>query len=203
MTKLRTSVLPANERRAVTVDAVIALAAQGNPAQITTAAIAAAMGVTQGALFRHFADKDAIWAAVMETVTTRLLAEVDAAAAAHADPVAALRAMFMAHVEFAIAHPGVPRMLFAELQRAEATPAKQQTQVLMQAYGQRLRRLLAAAKAAHQVAADLDEEAAAMAFIGSIQGLLMQSLLAGDIRHMRRAAPAMQMLLGKAYGVRE
>lgn len=50
--------LSAEERRAVTVDTVVALAAEENPSEITTAAIAARMKVTQGALFRHFPSKD-------------------------------------------------------------------------------------------------------------------------------------------------
>ena len=50
--------LPANERRAITVDAVVELAAQQNPNEITTAAIAKHMGVSQGALFKHFSSKE-------------------------------------------------------------------------------------------------------------------------------------------------
>ena len=53
MTRIK---LPADERRAVVVEAVIALAATTNPADITTAQIAAHMGQTPGALFRHFTD---------------------------------------------------------------------------------------------------------------------------------------------------
>ncbi len=43
--------LPAEERRAVIVETVLVLAAEGNPSKITTAAIADRMGLTQGALF--------------------------------------------------------------------------------------------------------------------------------------------------------
>ena len=46
--------LPADERRAATVEAVVDLAAEQNPSDITTTAIAQRMGLTQGALFRHF-----------------------------------------------------------------------------------------------------------------------------------------------------
>jgi TetR/AcrR family transcriptional regulator len=66
--------LPADERRAVTVEAVVELAGSVNPSEITTAAIAKHMNLTQGALFRHFPTKDAIWQAVMEWVAERLLA---------------------------------------------------------------------------------------------------------------------------------
>ncbi|MFZ4802284.1 MAG: TetR/AcrR family transcriptional regulator, partial [Chlorobium sp.] len=58
--------LPAEQRRAVTVEAVIELAAEKNPASITTAEIAGRMQLTQGALFRHFPTKDALWQSVME-----------------------------------------------------------------------------------------------------------------------------------------
>ncbi|HHH6468850.1 TPA: TetR/AcrR family transcriptional regulator, partial [Escherichia coli] len=44
--------LPADERRAVTVESVVALAGSQNPSEITTAAIAKHMNLTQGALFR-------------------------------------------------------------------------------------------------------------------------------------------------------
>ena len=70
--------LPADERRTVTVEAVVALAGESNPAEITTSAIAKHMKLTQGALFRHFPTKDAIWQAVMEWVTTRLLHRIEA-----------------------------------------------------------------------------------------------------------------------------
>lgn len=65
--------LPADERRAATVEAVVDLAAEQNPSDITTTAIAQRMGLTQGALFRHFPTKDAILQAVMSWVTERLL----------------------------------------------------------------------------------------------------------------------------------
>ncbi len=71
--------LPADERRAVTVEAVIELAAQQNPSEITTAAIAKHMNVTQGSLFRHFANKEAILESVMNWVAKRLLARIDKA----------------------------------------------------------------------------------------------------------------------------
>ena len=52
------------ERRALAIDAVIDLASGMNPADITTAAISERMGLTQGALFRHFPTKDAVLQAV-------------------------------------------------------------------------------------------------------------------------------------------
>lgn len=181
--------LPAGERRAVTIEAVVELAGLQNPSEITTAAIAKHMNLTQGALFRHFSTKEAIWQAVMEWVAERLLARIDHSAHGIESPLTAMEAIFMSHIEFVAEHPGVPRMMFGELQRSESTPAKRMVQTLIQRYGERLYRLIEKGKASGEMSPALDTEAAAMLFIGTIQGLVMQSLLVGDVERMRRDAP--------------
>lgn len=181
--------LPADERRAITVETVIELAAEQNPSEITTLAIARRMGLTQGALFRHFPTKDSVFEAVMEWVAKRLLGRIDRSAARNASPLAALEAMFMAHVEFVCDHPGVPRMLFGELQRAADTPAKRAVQAMIRRYSERLAALIERGKALGELASDVDTSAAATLFIGTIQGLVMQSLLAGSVERIRTEAP--------------
>src|SRR5574337_500297 len=154
--------LPADERRSATVEAVIELAAQQNPSDITTTAIAQQMGVTQGALFRHFPTKDAILQAVMSWVAQHLLNRVDQAAQGGASPLAALEAVFMAHIGFVSEHPGVPRLIFGELQRPGKTLPKQLVQALVAHYGERLRGLLEAGKAQGELDPGLDVQAAAV-----------------------------------------
>jgi TetR/AcrR family transcriptional regulator len=192
--------LPADERRAATVEAVVDLAAQQNPSDITTTAIAQRMGLTQGALFRHFPTKEAILEAVMSWVAERLLARVDEAAQSTASPVAALEAVFMTHIEFVSKHPGVPRMLFGELQRPGDTQPKLIVQTLIRHYDKRLRRLLEAGKAQGELDAKLDVAAAAGLFIGTIQGLVMQSLLAGDVARIRRDASRVFSIYRRGVG---
>jgi AcrR family transcriptional regulator len=178
--------LPAPARRAATVEAVVALAAKQNPGDITTTAIAEEMGLTQGALFKHFQTKDALLKAVMEWVAEQLMTRVDRAVGAADSPLAALDALFRAHLDFVASHPGVPRIVFGELQRARMTPPKRIVQALLRAYGKRVAALLANARVRGEVAADLDVEAAAVLFVGTIQGLVMQSLLSGDVERIRR-----------------
>jgi AcrR family transcriptional regulator len=194
--------LPAEERRAVTVEAVIALAAETNPDQITTAAIAQRMGLTQGALFRHFPNKGAIWEAVMGWVAERLLARFDRAVAGRPSALSALEAVFLAHVGFVAEHPGVPRMLFGELQRTEETAAKRRVRTLLGRYGERLRGLIEQGQAAGELAPEVDAAAAASLFIGAIQGLVMQSLIAGDVARMQQAAPGAFELFRRAVALK-
>ena len=192
--------LPADERRAATVEAVVDLAAEQNPSDITTTAIAQRMGLTQGALFRHFPTKDAILEAVMSWVAERLLARVDEAAEGATSPIAALEAVFVTHIDFVSEHPGVPRMLFGELQRPGETLPKRMAQTLIRHYGERLHGLLKAGKARGELRADLDPDAAVTLFIGTIQGLVMQSMLAGDVTRIRSDAPGVFAIYLRGIG---
>lgn len=210
--------LPTETRQAELVAAALALASERSPPLITTADIANAVGISQGAVFKHFATKDAIWLAAMAWVHSSLLDRLDlaaigatatatpaataqASAAAAPGPLDAMRAMFMAHVDFVTAHPGVPRVLFHELQNPQASPVKQQVQALMVAYQQRLRRLLAAAaEQAPGLAPGLDHEAAAALFVGMVQGLVMQAMASGSLARMTAQAGPMFTLYLRAIG---
>jgi AcrR family transcriptional regulator len=183
-----------------TVEAMVDLAAEQNPTEITTTAIAERMGLTQGALFRHFPNKDAILEAAMSWVSERLLARVEKAAEGAGSPLAALEAMFMAHIDFVARHPGVPRMLFSELQRSGKTLAKKMVQTLLRRYRERLHGLLEAGKAQGELDSALDVDAAAVLFIGVIQGLVLQSLLAGRVGQIRRDAPAVFAIYRRGIG---
>jgi len=168
---------------------MVDLAATTNPGDITTTAIATRMGLTQGALFRHFPTKDAILEGVVEWVVERLMARVDTAATSTTSPLASLEMVFMAHIDFVVAHPGVPRIIFGQLQRAEQTVAKRTVQAMLLRYARRVSALLTDAQRCDEVDQLLDVEAAATLFIGTIQGLVMQSLIHGDVPRIRLDAP--------------
>lgn len=180
--------LLAPERRAVTVQAVLELAAEQNPNGITTSAMAEHMQITQGALFRHFPTKDAIWQAVMDWVAERILARVDDAAQSSNSPIAALDAVFHAHIDFVVKHPGVPRILFGELQRAGDSPAKRAVRTLLLKYNERVKTLIENGQSQGEVASDVDTAAVAALFVGMIQGLVLQSLLTGKENSMQKKA---------------
>lgn len=192
--------LPATERRAVTVETVIALAAEQNPSEITTASIAKRMGLTQGAIFRHFPTKDAVLEAVMVWVAEQLLSRQEKVLLDGLSPLAALEAIFMAHIDFVVEHPGVPRILFGELQRGESTAAKRMAQSLLHRYAERVQSLLEEGKGRGEVDPSLESEAGAILFIGTVQGLVMQALLAGDVGRIVRFAPRAFAIFRRGIG---
>ncbi len=191
--------LTGDERQREIVAAVLALARERGPEAITTQAIADRIGVTQGALFRHFPDKEAIWLAVFSWVR-EALGGVFASAVEKADsPLAKLEAAFHAHVAFAAANPGVPRIMFHELQYPGDTPVRAEVRAMVVAYRQRLARLFAQASAAGELSADLDPALAPVLFLGAIQGLVMQSALVGDEAGMAGRARQLFPLLLHGY----
>lgn len=181
--------LPASERRAVTVEAVVSLAAEQNPGDITTAAIAQRMGLTQGAIFRHFPDKASIVQAVLDWVAERLMSRVDRAARGAADPLEALEAVFTAHIAFVADHPGAPRLLLSELQRAGDSTAKRMARTVIADYGERIARLLRQGQDAGRIDPALDVDAASTLYVGMVQGLVIRSLASGETASLTLEAP--------------
>jgi len=176
-------------RQAEIIAAALRLAQERSPALITTTDLAQAIGVSQGALFKHFDSKDAIWLAAMEWVREHLMQQIQAAAAASAEPLEGLRKVFEAHVNFVALHPGVPRMIFHELQQPADSPLKDSVRGLMKSYRQLLLTLLKQATQAGLLAPGLEAPAAATMFVGIMQGLVMQSMLSGHVSTLRAEAP--------------
>ena len=210
-TKQRTEV-----RQAALVEAALQLAAQRSPADISTGDLARAVGITQGAVFKHFASKEAIWLAVLDWTTDTLMARLQAAAleaqrapSPSTDPtlpaldarppaLAALRAVFLAHVAFVVEQPGVPRVLFQELQSPGDTALKIRVRALLARYRQLLMQLLQQAEQEQGIAQGTDLQAAAVLFIGSVQGLVMQALISDDVPAMALQAPGVFALYQRA-----
>jgi AcrR family transcriptional regulator len=187
--------LSGDARRAEIIDVVLRLSAERSPGLITTAEIAKALGLSQGALFKHFQNKETIWLAVADRVATTLLATIEQAAEQATAPLAALRAIFLAHVGFVIEHPGTPRFIFHELQRAVDSPVKLRLRGMLANYRQLLLRLLEAAAQRGELDESINQQAAASLFIGSIQGLVMQSMMVGKQFAMREQAVAVLAIL--------
>ncbi len=192
--------MPTAERQSAIIAAALGLARDASPALITTAGMADAVGVTQGALFKHYPTKDAIWLAVMVWVREQLLITLEAAASAADSPLASLGAVFKAHIGFFLAHPGAPRLVFHELQKPSDSPVRQEVAALLQAYRGLLMRLLKSAAQRKQLPAGLDCEAAATLFVGMVQGLVMQSMVGGKGNPLKTQADRVYAVYARGIG---
>ena len=185
----KTKRLSSPERRTTLVTAFVALAATDDPGSVTTEAIARKVGVSHAAVFRHFPTRDALVAAAIEWSATALVERLDQAKRSSKSALAALEAMFLAHVEFAASHPGVPRILVSELQKAGNRAAKQAVQTLFFQYACRISALVENGKAKGEITSKVDGAQTAVLVLGSIQGLVLQSLMLGQANWVRQQAP--------------
>jgi AcrR family transcriptional regulator len=177
--------LKTEDRQAELIQAALELAAERSPTEITTGDLALAIGITQGGVFRHFDSKETIWLAVVDWAHETLMERLQQAAQTRqANALQALRAVFMAHINFVEQYPGVPRLVFQELQHAKTTPLKTRVQHLMADYRTLIAQLLTRAREEGLLASEVDPASAVVLFMGAVQGLVIQSLVTGKLRDL-------------------
>ncbi len=109
---------PADSRRREIAGAALKVIAEQGPARFTSLAIAREVGVSDAALFRHFATKEAIVLAVIDRVEEILFSGFPPAGA---DPIERLGQFFRRRIEVIRENPGVARLVGSE-QLAQAAP---------------------------------------------------------------------------------
>ena len=108
-------------RKAEIVATILALADRIGPDRVTTGAVAAEVGVTQAAVFRHFPTKAAMWNAVADNVTDMLTTAWDTALAKAGLPVDRITALIGAQLDQISATPAMPMLLFSRELNVENT----------------------------------------------------------------------------------
>jgi AcrR family transcriptional regulator len=103
----------ADLRKAQIVAVILDLADRIGPDRVTTGAVAAEVGVTQAAIFRHFPTKAEMWVAVAEHVAGLLTAAWAEALEGSKPPVDQLKALVGAQLDQIAANPAMPMLLFS------------------------------------------------------------------------------------------
>jgi AcrR family transcriptional regulator len=98
------------DRHAAILHEAAALFADRGFSGVSLEDIGGAVGVSGPALYRHFANKQALLGAILVEVSERLLAGGRAVVAAHDDPAHQLEAIIRFHVEFALRDADVIRV---------------------------------------------------------------------------------------------
>ena len=117
-------------REEILVAAEALLDESGDEAVLTLRAVAARTGVTSPAVYRHFADKSALIAAVCMRVWEALGHEVRTAIASSEDPFQGLRRGAIAFLRFGLEHPVQYRLLMMGRPRRGDEPHPEQEAAL-------------------------------------------------------------------------
>lgn len=160
---------PGDDRRREIADAALRVIAAHGLGRFTAAALAAEVGVTDGALFRHFPTKDAIVLAAIGRVEELLLPSLRAG---DPDPVARLGAFFQARVATIRANPGISRLLVSdELAQAASREGVARVSALRRRSAAFVRACLEEAAAGGRLAAGVRAEEAEVLVLGAILAL--------------------------------
>ncbi len=157
---------------------VLALAAEQGVEAITTQAIAERMGLTQGAVFRHFPNKEAIWSAVLDWLVKQMQALFQTAEGL--PPLLALERVFGAYMKLFARHPAVPRLFFSDTFHHPYPRLHERLQAMVRSCEGRLAGWIRQAQKTGAIAS-VPAPAAAKLLLTCIQGLAFQSCVLGIV----------------------
>lgn len=180
-------------RRQQAIDTLLELASELPPSQIRTAQISTRMGLSEAALFRHFPSKECLWLATLDYAIEQAWQLVEQAGFSHQNPqplppLQHLRAILQAQLSVNRALPGLPPLIFHELQNRAPTPCRAVVDKHLERLGRRLEELVrqvqqAAAEQPHRSTAapgtDASSEGLAHSLLALVLGLLLQERISG------------------------
>lgn len=165
-------------RKAEIVDTAIRLSAEIGPDRVTTQHLADAVGVTQPAIFRHFATKAEIWQAVADRIVDEIQAlHPGETGAGGDDPHDLLHHVVGQHFAHVAKNPAVPAILFSRELHAETESLRDKFAALLAERRDALADLIRHAQAAGLHRAEIVAEDTAHLILAAIQGLSMRWLL--------------------------
>jgi AcrR family transcriptional regulator len=168
------------------VEAVLALAAERGVEAITTQLIAERLGLTQGAVFRHFPNKAAIWVAVLDWLAANLGKIFQRRPESSA--LAELERIFAGYMAFMAEYPAMPRLIFSDTFHHAYPALHQSVRQMVAGCETRLRGLVEEAVQVGAISPGR-EAAAAKLLLVTIQGLAFQSAILGLVADPREAGP--------------
>jgi AcrR family transcriptional regulator len=168
----------AADRKAEIVATAIRLSADVGPDRVTTQHLADAVGVTQPAIFRHFATKSDIWTAVGDHIASEMSAiHSHAVALDDGDAHDVLHKLVGQHFVHISKNPAIPAILFSRELQAENAPLREKFAALRSERCNAIAALIRRAQDAGQHGAHLVAQDAAHLVIAAIHGLSMRWLL--------------------------
>jgi AcrR family transcriptional regulator len=161
---------PARDRKADIVAALFVLADRIGPDRLTTNDIARAVGVSQGAIFRHFPTKADLWATVGEVISDRLTAAWQEALNSNARGQDRLRGLIAAQLRQIESYPALPVILHSRELNAENESLRERFSGLLAQYQAHLSACLETMSSDGVITADIAPRDAALLLVSLVQG---------------------------------
>ncbi len=166
--------LSAEDRKAQIVAEVLRLADEIGPDRLSTTDVARAVGLSQPAIFRHFATKGALWLAVAEDIAVRLKKDWAVAEAQTVAPEARLRALIGAQLTAISDTPALPSILFSRELQVDNPPLRDVFRGLLGAFQGRLVAAIRDQRATAVPCHEVSPEDVAMLLTSLVQGVAIR-----------------------------
>jgi AcrR family transcriptional regulator len=165
---------PHETRKAEIIEAATQLAAGKGLRHVSAQAIADRVGIAQPTVFRHFKNRDAIFAGAIETIGQGLFAAIGKFFTASDPADERLRALIRAQLKFISRNKGLPRLLFSDRLHNDSTVLKSAIQKVMGGYYGHMAKLISDGQQDGSFRTDLDADETARFVAATIQGLIMR-----------------------------
>jgi AcrR family transcriptional regulator len=176
-------------RREQILDRASELATESGLGQMTMKRIAARVGFSEAAIYRHFATKQALLLGLMDRLETQLLVPIRAIAArADLAPTARLQQIAQHHLTVVLERHGLSIQLLAEASAAGDPALLSRIRGIMRGYVEILVRLANAAVESGHLPAGTDPGVLAMWLLGGPAGMAIEHRLRLDPALERRVA---------------
>jgi len=181
----------AADRRAEIVETAIRLSARIGPDRVTTQHLADEVGVTQPAIFRHFATKGDIWLAVGDHIVSRMNGLPADDNREPDDPHDQLQRIVGHHFVRIAEQPAIPAILYSQELQAENDELREKFTAVLARRRNAFAGIIRSGQARGVHRPDLVADEAAQLIAEAIQGLSMRWLLDGCDYDLADVGPRM------------
>lgn len=169
----------AEERKNEIMASALRLADELGPDSLSVEAIARDVGLTQPGVFRHFPTKQAIWEAVTDTITDRMIDGWNTVYSRGGQPVEQLRELILTQFRLIHTTPAIPAILFSRELHAKNNRLRETVFNLLAQFHQAIASQVTKAQDAGTFRRDFNVNDVSFLLIGLVQGLAVRWSLSG------------------------
>jgi AcrR family transcriptional regulator len=176
--------MASSNRKQQIVQVALDLIDEGGTEAVSTTSIAARIGVSQPAVFRHFHTKEALWLGLLDWLDEQLRQiRAQAVQATDEDEMAALGRMFAHHLDLIAARPALAKLVFSDSLRAQFPVLNARFLQLHTAYEADVERLLRRARSSGRISGEARLRDAIAMYFALIQGVGFQMSISRTAQH--------------------
>lgn len=184
-----------SNRKEDILQALAAMLQSNNGQRITTAALAAKVGVSEAALYRHFPSKARMFEGLIEFIEDTLLSRINAILDEHKNTQSRVEMILQLILVFAERNPGICCILTGEALQGEPERLQERVEQLFDKLETQLKQCLRERKLREGKSFTIDEADLANLLLATIEGKLNQFVRSGFKRLPMQQWPAQWQLI--------